>query len=558
MTTSYLHEIHSCLLPSEATCFNALRVCRGQNGNFVKLSTMKQMSCELVSSSRAPFKIVTPKKAASVSPPPPPPASAVAASSALSAPSSGFDETELIVSNDVIGGDGEDWEDWSYLGGSCSAVEAIAVRRIKRRAPSAPSHEDGDNSPPPSTPAAGTEESSVFLLYVLRNVQQHQVQKQQERAVGRKSARPSEAGAAAASTAAAAPNPDRQVIQLNYSPLVLHLTYLPRSSVMTLSLLVSSNDDSSIRLYQPLGSNNGPFEEVTDMDVKEKMLPNFWSSFPAPILTIDTTMTYDPEDNVYSNYAAVGCKDGYIRVVSFNPRRLQARTFSFYVDGPISAVQLRTRKSVVRKGTLSDAAVHLNVASLSGFACIYRQDVVCFGRGGGGGEGGTEDGGETSAADGEGRYSNVRDFVGPDVLEETVDEDDPVMCIYEASFPTLAGSCVLVGTYNGRLMIFEEGRATGEASEQQQLIPGDGTSSPPLPTSRAKRAVLCGSRTLPHPIYKLGVGDMNSDGIPEVVVLTKSAVHVFARSFGDLADVALLKLRTIALKKTSPERDDEA
>jgi len=60
------------------------------------------------------------------------------------------------------------------------------------------------------------------------------------------------------------------VIPLSYAPLVLHLTYLPRAFVSTLTLLVSSSD-SNIRIYQPVLNNNGLFEEVTDQGVREKV-----------------------------------------------------------------------------------------------------------------------------------------------------------------------------------------------------------------------------------------------------------------------------------------------
>ncbi len=110
-----LHELHSLPLPSNTSCFNALRVCKGEdNINFVKLSTMKQMSCELVKSRRAPFKLVLREnhradEASKVD-------SAAATSTTISndldtSTSHHEDEAvDLIVSNDAISGNEEDWE----------------------------------------------------------------------------------------------------------------------------------------------------------------------------------------------------------------------------------------------------------------------------------------------------------------------------------------------------------------------------------------------------------------------------------------------------------------
>ena len=187
-----------------------------------------------------------------------------------------------------------------------------------------------------------------------------------------------------------------------------------------------------------------------------------------------------------------------IRVISFDPQKDDAKYASFYIDGPISTVQLTTKKKIVDGGGLRDSAVHLLVASLAGFACIYKCDLLT----------------PISYQPSTGPEEAPKNFFDePQILEDTLNPGDSVLCIYEAQFPTLGGSCIFVGTYKGQMMVFEKSEAGGYS--------------------------LSLRRKLPHSIHKFGIGDINNDGIVEVVVLTKYSVHVFARSIKEIAQMSL-------------------
>ncbi|GMH50303.1 hypothetical protein TL16_g00739 [Triparma laevis f. inornata] len=359
-----LRECHTLRLPSESTCFGNLRVClrteSGKSSPFVALSSSNHASFELVKSRKTPYKIIQSGEERS--------ANRSAKSKArernlerkkkqnadsngeLNTKESSSDNNskkdaskdeethnatdgcleELIVSTDVIGGDGENWEDWSDP--NSTAVEAVAVRRqtgskvsytlrISRRHHQGRERRKGKAAKAESEKKEDQEQNQETPVPTLQD--------------------------APTSTSTPNPNdsllpeePSNQTIDLNYAPLVLHLTYLPRNYVKTLTLLVSSNDSSSIRIYQPLNNNLGEFTEITDSHEKNKILPRMTDTFPSPILTLDSTFNLSTS-STYEYHAIVGCKNGYIRVISFNPQKNTEKFGNFYVDGPVSTVQVR-------------------------------------------------------------------------------------------------------------------------------------------------------------------------------------------------------------------------
>ncbi|GMI11380.1 hypothetical protein TrRE_jg7967 [Triparma retinervis] len=227
-----------------------------------------------------------------------------------------------------------------------------------------------------------------------------------------------------------------QIIALPYAPLALHLTYLPLAFVTTLTLLVSSSD-STIKIYQPVLNNDGLFEEITDEGIREKLLPNLHQTFPSPVLTMDTLLTPSPPTSTSTTsttsttsptsstyHVSCGCRCGYLCLTSYDPQSPPSSSFtSWNIDGPISAVQVSPRSPSV--------GLTLLVSSLSGYVCVFSRPS----RGGPWGE--------------------------PEVLPESVNDDDPVLCVCKAPFPSLSGEALFVGTARGK----------GWSGQTETLIP---------------------------------------------------------------------------------------
>ena len=302
-----LRECHTTRLPSPSTCFGNLRVCLRSEGErshpFVALSSSNHASFELVKSRRTPYKIVLSgderakrKKRASAPEKEDDDEKKKEDESKKDDKKEDVTETELIVSTDVIGGDGENWEDWSDP--NSTAVEAVAVRkqtgskvsyslRISRRHHQGRERRRGSNHSRAAKAGATAEKKEKKKNgdggdntdrrqgtvwedggSMVEGAEVEKDSKPEEAEDGKndeKQKKKTNKEPEAKADAAMAAQPT-QTIELNYAPLVLHLTYLPRSYVKTLTLLVSSNDDSSIRIYQPLENNLGEVREVASWE----------------------------------------------------------------------------------------------------------------------------------------------------------------------------------------------------------------------------------------------------------------------------------------------------
>lgn len=237
------------------------------------------------------------------------------------------------------------------------------------------------------------------------------------------------------------------------------------------------------------------------------------------------------------------------------------------------------------------------------------------------------------------------------MLSESVNSKDPTLCVCKATFPTMSGSAIFVGTNDGRIMVFEkeskaklgraqeekvpveeegvnaggaggqaptakihdattpsalaaeddkstskklsssappslssplsavvegsrgggsgdvDGKEEGDGQEkvqgavaartssgeeegeregdkEEEGAPGNDSSyselAPPPPLSSPFKMTF--SRKLPHPVHKISVGDLDGDGLPEVVALTRGAVHVFKRDERAVKKLAKIKL----------------
>ena len=81
-----------------------------------------------------------------------------------------------------------------------------------------------------------------------------------------------------------------------------------------------------------------------------QLLPRVHEKLPSAVLCMDSALSRDHAAQEattsscrYHNYhMAAGCKNGYVRTVSFNPSEEagEEQVESFYIDGPISCVQL--------------------------------------------------------------------------------------------------------------------------------------------------------------------------------------------------------------------------
>ncbi|GMI39274.1 hypothetical protein TeGR_g14703, partial [Tetraparma gracilis] len=242
-------------------------------------------------------------------------------------------------------------------------------------------------------------------------------------------------------------------LPIDFAPLVLHLTFLPRAGEPELTLLVSSSDLKLV-VYQR-SRETGLFEEV-----KDAVLPSVVSS---PVMSIDTTTTQDRNYHV-----ALGMKDGNVRLYTFSPTNPTPAEYTYHIDGPISCVQLSSPTS--SSGSSDAASLRLLVASLAGFACIYT-----LGAGG----------------------KRKNDVIVPSVLTSG---KTPVLCIYGAPFSCEGGFAIFVGDVAGNVRVYDEGHR------------------------------LLFERCFSAPIHRVAVGDVDGDGQKEVVVLSKTRIHVLRRS----------------------------
>ena len=147
---------------------------------------------------------------------------------------------------------------------------------------------------------------------------------------------------------------------------------------------------------------------------------------------------------------------------------------SFHIDGPISTVQLSPPPTNSPSQT-----PHLLVSSMAGFACVYAAAT-------------------------------------PRLLPRS--DASPVLCVYHAPFPTPSGSAIFLGTFDGNVCMYE-------AKESVCLETG----------MMINRCLF--TRCLNSPIHRFGVGDINGDGVAELVVVTKQSVHVFRPEVNSFKDV---------------------
>lgn len=307
---------------------------------------------------------------------------------------------------------------------------------------------------------------------------------------------------------------------LNYIPLAIRATTLVhKDGKESVAVFVSGDDDARLHLYMPkeersassraVGIGMQPpiiLEEVpisltsTQFLEAEEKGQNLLS-FSSPIMSIDCLRSKtsnqcdgdvkeENDDSKPTNYLAMGCQDGTIRVVSYtyninqSEHTLTAVACSdLVVDGPI--VTLDISASSMKLAPADSSAVPkktLVVGSLCGFACAFHQ---------------------SGDAD--------RPFDGPEEIISNlwcgrIGAEDGVLCVKSICVggrDRLHG-CIAIGTYSGRVLVFEQSNDSSSGYK------------------------LHWSCHLPYPIHAISAADLDGDGVNEILVTTRRSLHVFS------------------------------
>lgn len=311
---------------------------------------------------------------------------------------------------------------------------------------------------------------------------------------------------------------------LNYIPLAIRTTILAqKDGTERVAVFVSGADDSRLHLYIPREESNASnravglgalrphtvleevpifmtpktsLEEEGEEEKSENLL-----SFSSTIMSIDCLHSeYDTSrsgenessnDSTPINYIAMGCQDGIVRVVSYTYEHSSQSEHKFtvvgssdlVVDGPIVTLDIssRTRQTpaAIVDASTPQKSCTLVVGSLCGFACAFHQS------------GGAEQ-----------PFGLPKEIIS-NLWCGRIGAEDGVLCVKSISCGGGLHSCVAIGTYSGRALIFEH---TDENSSNYKLY---------------------WSCQLPYPIHAISSADVDGDGMNEILVTTRRSIHVF-------------------------------
>ena len=313
---------------------------------------------------------------------------------------------------------------------------------------------------------------------------------------------------------------------LHYIPLAIKTTVLAhKDGTERVAVFVSGADDSRLHLYIPREESNASnravglgvlrphivLEEVpifltSKSSLEEEEKSENLLSFSSTIMSIDCLHSeYNPctsrsgenessNDSTPINYIAMGCQDGIVRVVSYTYEYSSQSEHKFtvvgssdlVVDGPIVtlAISSRTRQTpaAIVDASTPQKSCTLVVGSLCGFACAFHQS------------GGAE------------QPFGLPEAIISNLWCGRIGAEDGVLCVKSISCGGQDGlhSCVAIGTYSGRVLIFEQ---TGENSPNYNLY---------------------WSCQLPYPIHAISSADLDGDGLNEILVTTRRSIHVFS------------------------------
>ena len=311
---------------------------------------------------------------------------------------------------------------------------------------------------------------------------------------------------------------------LNYIPLATRITVLAqKDGTERVAIFVSGADDSRLHLYIPREESNASnravglgalrphfvLEEVPifmaskpsseEEEGEEEETSESLLSVSSTIMSIDclhseynTSRSGEEEsgnDSAPINYIAMGCQDGIVRVVSYTYEQSSQSEHKFtvvgssdlVVDGPIVTLDIssRTRQMpVIADSSIPQISCTLVVGSLCGFACAFHQS------------GGAE------------QPFGLPEEIISNLWCGRIGAEDGVLCVKSISKGT--NTCVAIGTYSGRVLIFEPTGAN---------------------TSKYKLYWSC---HLPYPIHAISSADLDGDGLNEILVTTRRSIHVFS------------------------------
>ena len=311
---------------------------------------------------------------------------------------------------------------------------------------------------------------------------------------------------------------------LNYIPLATRTTALAqKDGTKRVAVFVSGADDSRLHLYIPREESNASnravglgalrphfvLEEVpifmaskpsSEEEGEEETSENLLS-FRSTIMSIDclhseynTSRSGENEssnDSAPINYIAMGCQDGIVRVVSYTYEQSSQSEHKFtvvgssdlVVDGPIVTLDISSRTRQMPSPVIADSSIPqksctLVVGSLCGFACAFHQS------------GGAEE------------PFGLPEEIISNLWCGRIGAEDGVLCVKSISNGT--NTCVAIGTYSGRVLIFEP---TGENTSNYKLY---------------------WSCQLPYPIHAISSADLDGDGLNEILLTTRRSIHVFS------------------------------
>jgi len=305
---------------------------------------------------------------------------------------------------------------------------------------------------------------------------------------------------------------------LTYIPLAIRATVLvQKDGTRRVAVFVSGDDDARLHLYMPKEENNASnravgisvqtqiaLEEVpiflTSKDYTEEERSENLLSFSSKIMSIDCSHSESTnecndddrsnDDTTPTNYIAMGCQDGIVRVLSYIYEYSNQNEHAFTVvgssdlavDGPI--VTLDISSSMRQSPATDDSSIPqktLVVGSLCGFACAFHQS------------GGADQ-----------PFGRPQEIIS-NLWCGRIGAEDGVLCVKSISVAGRDGlhPCVAVGTYSGRVLLFER-------------------------TGRKSIYKLHWSCQLPYPIHAISAADLDGDDVNEILVTTRRSIHVYS------------------------------
>lgn len=308
---------------------------------------------------------------------------------------------------------------------------------------------------------------------------------------------------------------------------------------------------------------------VESRESLEALIPEL-RGIDSPVLSLSIDAVNEGH-GVRRRQVMAGCMDG-VRRVSFEVTSGIKETAVAFANGPVSAVAPNTcPRFVPHSSGLVDDSWEREVL---GVACTRLGTVAWLVEGGSGGE------------------ERPRWLMDTPPLADA----DKLVCMGCADFCRDGSTCVAVGTYLGKVIIYgfpaedaheneeeviadhsdeifgatwvDEDESTPEAAPESRPRRGDSV-SPRLPdterhyrvtdrpggvdsSANPRLSAAKWQRDVPHPVFGIVWGDFNHDGVSEMVVATQYGVHVFRPDYKEEANRFARMLHT--LKNLQPEK----